>query len=526
MKQTLYFGGPILTMESPLCVQALLTEGKKIQYVGSLAGAEERACPEARRVDLKGRALLPAFLDPHSHLTACANALLQVPLDECVSREEICEKMAAFVRDSAVPPGEWVKGKGYDQNALEEGAPPDRWALDRACPENPAVIQHASGHVGVFNSMALDLLGVKEDSPCPDGGVMGRDDGGRLTGYMEENAFLALIGRAPMEDPAQLLAAFDAAQDQYAAQGITTVQEGMFPRQLVPLYRSLLEDGRLKLDVVAYADGAEPSILEEFSEYKKDYKNNFKLGGIKIFLDGSPQGRTAWMRRPYAGESEYRGYPTLTEQQVYERVCLAADRGVQLLAHCNGDQAAEQLLSALERAAGEGRRLERPVMIHAQLLGRDQLERVRALGVIPSFFVAHVYHWGEVHVKNFGLDRASRISPAGSALRLGIPFTFHQDAPVIRPNMVETVWCAANRRTKSGRVLGAGERVPVLEAWKAVTINAAYQYFEEDRKGSLRPGKEADFVILSRNPMDMDPERLRELQVLATIKAGKCIYRR
>lgn len=524
--KTLYYGGPILTMEEPLYAQALVTRGEDILYVGELEQARTLAGPDARRADLAGACLMPAFLDPHSHLAACATALLQAPLEECATVQEVCDALSAFVRDNAVPPGAWVKGKGYDHNRLAGRAHPDRWDLDAACPENPVVIQHASGHVGVFNSLALERLGVDGETPCPPGGMMGRDASGRLTGYMEENAFLSLQSRAPMDDPAALLAAFAAAQERYAAQGIATAQEGMLPRQLAPLYRELLERGLLKLDVVAYADGADPGLAEEFAPYLGRYGQNFRLGGFKIFLDGSPQGRTAWMRRPYAGEAEYRGYPTLTDEQVDDRVRLAAERGMQLLAHCNGDAAAQQYLDALERAAARGKLPPRPVMIHAQLLGLDQLEQVKRLGVIPSFFVAHVYHWGEEHLENFGPERAGHISPAGSALALGIPFTFHQDAPVIKPDMLETVWAAANRLTRAGRLLGPEERIPVLEALRAVTVRAAYQYFEEGRKGSLRAGKRADLAVLSADPLAVDPMSIRELRVLETIKGGQTLYRR
>ena len=157
-------------------------------------------------------------------------------------------------------------------------------------------------------------------------------------------------------------------------------------------------------------------------------------------------------------------------------------------------------------------------------MGTDQLPLAKALGFTPSFFVAHVYHWGDIHLKNFGPDRASAISPAGTALALGLPFTFHQDAPVIPPDMLETVWCAVNRVTRSGAVLGPEQRIPVYEALRAVTANAAWQYFEENSKGTLAPGRRADLVILDQDPMTAPPERLREIQVLSTIKGGKTIY--
>ena len=163
-------------------------------------------------------------------------------------------------------------------------------------------------------------------------------------------------------------------------------------------------------------------------------------------------------------------------------------------------------------------------MIHAQLLGRDQLEQTKLLGVIPSFFTAHVLHWGETHVKNLGIDRAERISPAASALKRGIRFTMHQDTPVIEPDMLETIWCAANRITSSGRVLGEDERIPVMEAIRAVTVNAAYQYFEEDKKGSIEPGKDADFTLLDRDPLSVCPVNIRDIRVLGLIKRGDTVF--
>ena len=344
---------------------------------------------------------------------------------------------------------------------------------------------------------------------------------------MEENAFLEFQKRVPMMPLESFLAAYREAQDLYASYGITTVQEGLLRRELVPLYQALLADGSLKLDVVAYGDpeGAEAA-RQAFPESVRQYHQRFKLGGYKMFLDGSPQGRTAWLRRPYQGEQEYRGYGTLTDAVVLDMVRRAGTEGMQLLAHCNGDAACAQYLAALDAAAREGVDLAalRPVMIHAQLLGRDQLPEVKRLGVIPSFFVAHVYHWGDVHLENLGPGRAEAISPAGSAAELGIPFTFHQDAPVIRPDMLETVWCAVNRMTRQGRVLGREERVDVRTALEAVTVHAAYQYFEEKDKGTLAPGKRADLVILDRDPLAVPQEELRDIRVLETWKDGVPIF--
>lgn len=521
METTLYFGGPIVTLEEPRYAQALVERGGRIAYVGDREEAERLAGPGARRVDLEGRALLPAFLDPHSHLLACAYARLQVPLGECAGWGEIADRLSRHVQARDIQPGEWVKGTGYDQNALAEGAAPDRFCLDRACPNNPVVIQHASGHAGVFNTLALERLGAL-NGDCG----LERDGQGELTGRGEENPFLDLLGRIPMDGLEDVLRAFQGAQEEYASHGIATAQEGLLQPVMAPVYQEILRRGLLYLDVNAYVPPADYDRLRgQFAQGVSASPGIFQVAGMKIFLDGSPQGGTAWVREPYAGGGC--GTSTMTDGQVLSAFRQALDRDAQLLAHCNGDRAAEQYLTLLAQAEREaGKKLCRPVMIHAQLLGLDQLERVKALGVIPSFFVAHVYHWGEIHVKNFGLDRAGRISPAGSALAWGIPFTFHQDSPVIPPDMLETIWCACVRRTKTGRVLGAEERIPVEAALRAVTQTAALQYGLERELGTLRPGKRADFVLLSGDPLRTPPEELKKLQVERTIQRGRTIWSR
>ena len=525
----LFTNGTIRTMERDRpAAHALLVRNGRIAAVGDRTAVEEQAGVDVRRVDLAGRALLPAFLDAHSHFTAVANQFLQVDLSGCGSWADIQDRIRDYIRREQIPAGQWVTAQGYDHNRLSERRHPGRTCLDAAAPENPVVICHQSGHMGVFNTAALERLGVTGDTPCPAGGVIGQENG-VPTGYMEENAFLEFQKRVPMMPLEAFLGAYRKAQDLYASYGITTVQEGLLRRELVPLYQALLADGSLKLDVVAYGDEAGTTAARQaFPASVRQYQQHFKLGGYKLFLDGSPQGRTAWLRQPYQGETAYRGYGTLTDAQVLDMVRRAGAEGMQLLAHCNGDAACAQYLAALETAAREGVDLAamRPVMIHAQLLGRDQLPAVKRLGVIPSFFVAHVYHWGDIHWENLGPDRAARISPAGSAAELGIPCTFHTDAPVIPPDLLETVWCAVDRTTRSGRCLGPEERVDVQTALEAVTVNAAYQYFEERDKGALAPGKRADLVMLDRDPLAVPPEELRDIQVLETWKDGIPIFRR
>lgn len=545
MSRTIYYNGTILTMEeeSPQ-VNVVVAENGRIMSTkaasaertgGSPVSAEKQTGrrtesgasePDRTRfVDLKGAVMLPAFLDPHSHFSGYAMAQLQIPLEEAVSFEEILDKIRSHIAEKQIPPGAWVLAKGYDHNNLAGHVHPTAKVLDQAAPDNPLVIIHQSGHMGVFNTAALRLFGITAETPCPSGGLIAVENG-IPTGYMEENAFLLYRQKAPMASLEDLAQAYQTVQDKYASNGITTIQEGMLVGQLLPLYRMLLDKKLLKLDVVGYADAKEAvSILSALAPYRRKYQSHFKLGGLKIFLDGSPQGRTAWMRSPYEGSLDDCGYPTLSDEQVEAFVRLSVRENLQLLAHCNGDAAAAQYLRACGRAKADGLPLKalRPVLIHGQLLGPDQLPEVKRLGLIPSFFAAHVYYWGDTHLKNFGLLRASHISPAASALAAGIPFTFHQDTPVIEPDMLETIWCSVNRLTKQGIRLDA-EAIPVAEALRAMTIHAAYQYFEENEKGSIRPGKKADFVILDKNPLTVPAMELKNIRVLQTIKDDDIIY--
>lgn len=526
MEKKLYCGGTILTMDPSQRGDALLVEDGRIRGIGPEAELKGQAAG-AEEIRLEGRTLMPAFIDPHSHFSACANALLQGTVERAESFADIVDTIRAYIRERQIPAGSWVAVRDLDPEVLREGRVPDKGVLDLASQDHPIILQHKSGHVGVLNSLALKMAGIGADTPDPSGGKIWREDG-EPTGYLEENAFIPVLHRLPPPSWEELEAAYGKAQEMYASYGIATVQEGFMSEEMIPVYRGLCGGGKLQLDVVGYpgAEGGE-KLFQALPEYAGDYREHFRLGGYKMFLDGSPQSRTAWVRTPYLG-SEDRGYPTLTDRQVYGYAERAVKEGRQILAHCNGDAAAEQYLAALEqvKAGGLDPAAVRPVMIHAQLLGLDQIPRLASLGVIPSFFVAHVYHWGDTHIRNFGRERAGRISPARSAWEAGLPFTFHQDAPVIRPDMAETLWCAVCRRTRSGQLLGEEERIPVEEALKAVTIHGAYQYGEEREKGSLTPGKKADLVILDRNPMEAAPEELREIRVLETIKEGKTVFSR
>ncbi len=526
MTKKLFYNGDILTLEDELYAEAVLVEDGKIKAVGKkediINGNED-----TEMIDLEGKTLMPSFIDAHSHFFGYANGKLQVSLEDAADFDEIATRIKTFIEKNNVKPGVWISASNFDYNTLEEKTYPRIEFLDELVPNNPIIISNKSGHNGLVNSLGMKELGITADTPDPEGGVIFKENG-KLTGYLEENAFINNVQRVPMSSTEDLMRAVMEAQNDYASYGITTMQEGMVVPLLADLLAYMAHSGMMKLDYIGYADIREKDVL--FGKLQgciNEYKNHFKIGGFKTFLDGSPQGRTAFMRTDYKDDPGYKAYPVMSGEELEGLIEVALKEKMQILAHCNGDAAVAQYLEQYKKAK-ENLNTDvdiRPVIVHAQLIGLDQLPEVKKLGMIPSFFVGHVYHWGHIHVKNFGFERASQISPAKTALDEGIKFTFHQDAPVIEPDMLETIWIACNRKMKDGTVLGENQRIPVLAAIEAVTKNAAYQYFEEDIKGTIKENKLADLVILDKNPLKVDVDDIRNIKVVETLKEGNTVYK-
>lgn len=538
MGQKLFYNGNILTMAEVMTESAVLTENGRILFVGSFSMAKELAAEDAEMIDLQGKTMLPGFIDGHSHITAFANTLALVNLNGAKSFDEMLCRIEGFIAENKPEKGQWIMGFGYDHNFFAEGRHPDRFVLDKLGDDYCIAITHASGHMGVLNSRALSEAGVNAETKDIQGGVIGRIEGStEPNGYLEEAAFMTLgAGKMPAPEAAQLVRLMAKAQDIYFSYGITTIQDGMTKEKEWQMLELFSKSGQMKADMVAYVDIKDHAgMVETYEKYVDKYDNHLKIGGYKLFLDGSPQGRTAWMSAPYQSledsekpeASGYCGYPIYTDAQVEVFMETAVTSGHQILVHCNGDAAAEQMLRAYKKALNKHRDSKpvRPVMVHAQLARADQMKDMAEVGMLASFFIAHTYYWGDIHLKNFGRDRAQKISSARTAQKEGVVYTFHQDTPVILPDMLETIWCAVNRKTREGIVLGEEEKISVTDALKAVTINAAYQYFEEDEKGSIEAGKKADFVILDKNPLEVPKESLRDIHVVETIKDGETVFR-
>ena len=518
----IYTNGTILTLDEKQQVEAILVQDGRITCSGSLAECQSAADDEI--YDLQGKVLMPAFIDAHSHLCALSSTMGLVDLSSARSHQDIVDMLARYIETNEIPKGEWVSGFGYDHNFLKEKEHPHADLLDQF--DNPILIAHVSGHMGVCNTLGLKALGIDENTADPEGGKIGRDDKG-CTGYLEETAFTTTTSKMPPKNMEQRVKELKMAQQLYLSYGITTVQDGYTTAADFELLKEASDHGELKCDVVSYVDlKSNAFLIDEYPAYVKQYRNKLKIGGYKIFLDGSPQGRTAWMKQPYVGEEEYRGYPIYTDEQVEAFMKKAVEDKMQILTHCNGDAAAQQLIDAYEKALAGNDVDLRAVMVHAQLVDEEELKKMGCLKMIASFFVAHTYYWGDIHIQNFGYDKAKDISPVKWAIEHGVDYTFHQDTPVIPPNMFETVWCAVKRMTKNGVALDQAQCVDVKEALKGVCQNAAYQYFEEKTKGSLSVGKLADMIVVSDNPLTCDVDSIKDIQVLKTFKEGNIVYQR
>ncbi len=539
----IFYNGRIVTVEGKSeeemlenAPEAVLVEKGIITAVGSLDDCIS-ASPKAKKINLEGKCLMPSFIDPHGHFVMNGQMALCAYLGDCESYDDIINVLKDYIAKNKITSKNAVMGFGYDHNFLKEFeetgyGQPDKRVLDKVSSEIPIMIMHVSAHLACVNSAMLKLAGVDENTPNPDGGVIGRIPGtNEPSGYLEEGGmkpFSELIGKRMKVDIPAMMAHM---QDSYLENGVTTVQDGASGKQDIDTLKMMSKTHMLKIDVVAYPimpDGG-TDIMKNDGDTYKDYKNHFKIGGYKLVLDGSPQGRSAWMSEPYlGGEEDYCAYPWMQDDVVNDFVHQSVSEGRQLLVHCNGDAASEQFLNAYEKAISKTGCTEdlRPVMIHCQTVRNDQLDRMAKLKMIASIFVGHVWYWGDVHMRNFGEKRGNHISPVKDALDRGIVVNFHQDAPVTKPNMLHSIWCAVNRVSRNGKVIGADQKVSVFEAVKAATIGGAYEYFEEDSKGSIRVGKRADLVILDRSPFDVDKMEIKDIKVLETIKDGKTVYQR
>jgi len=537
----LFLGDHILTVDPDTeGATGVAVRGGTIVAVGSKSDVEGLIGDTTRVVELGDRALTPGFIDAHGHLGLVMQILDLVnasspPVGPMQKIDDIVEALRQRIAEREIPAGEFVMGYGYDDSLLEEGRHPNRDDLDRASLDHPIALLHVSGHLVAANSAALVLFGFDAETPDPPGGVIRRRPGTQEpNGVLEETAAIGPLTRLIAGDtsPDKFAKDLFRAIAYHARYGITTIQDGASGPEMVAGLRAVAAQQPLAVDVAAYLHGnqmEDGSSLDAIG-YSRDYENGVRVAGVKFILDGSPQGRTAWLTRPYdegprGQDEDYVAYPTVDPDLYKRNAARLIHAGIPILAHANGDAAIDLMIEGVRLAVGVGDFDHRSVAIHAQLAREDQLDEMKQLAIIPSFFAAHPYFWGDWHRKSFGDDRALRISPLRSTIDRGMPFTIHNDAPVVPADIMRLLEIAVERRTRTGFVLGEEQRITVEEALRAVTLGAAYAYFEEDQKGSISVGKQADLVVLAADPRTVAPEDISEVAILETFGRGQSVYR-
>ena len=536
----IYYGGRILTMngDEPTYTEAVAVEDGKIVFVGAKSSALEMKGDATAVRDLRGKTMLPGFVDPHGHFMSAVRMVEQAnvaspPMGDATDIPSIIEKLEAFRAEKKVAEGEWIVGWGYDQDLLAEKRHLTRKDLDPHFPNHKVLLIHISMHGAVLNSTALEWAGIDADTPTPEGGIIARLEGSHEpAGLLMETAYIPVFGKMPQPSEDKMVNELvKPAQMMYASSGYTRAVEGFsFLADLDFMLRSARE-GKLFIDVAALPGFPEMDAWLDNPRYPFGaYENRFKIQAGKFTLDGSPQGKTAFITAPYltggpAGQQDWRGETSIPRQDFFDMIEKLTDRNIQVQIHANGDAAIDESIEAIRRAGIQAGDDKRPVIVHSQFQRPDHLPEYVELGITPSYFTNHTFYWGDVHVRNIGRTKAFFISPIVAAKEKGLIHSNHTDFNVTLLDPFFVLWTAMARESRSGVIIGPDQRVDAYTALQGLTTGPAWQFFEEDQRGRIPEGLLADFVILSADPIETEVDSIREIRVLETIKEGETIFR-
>jgi len=510
----------------------------KIVFAGAKAATLSLTNDRTRVVDLQGKALLPGFLDAHSHyinslLVANQCKLYAPPSGPGRDVPSILAELKNYAVSRKIPKGEFIMGYGYDDSVMPRGRLLNRDDLDEAFPDNPVRIDHVSMHGVVLNSLALKKYGISAETKTPPGGVIVRKPGTEEPwGLIMETAYLPIVEQSEPMTVQQEIDWTRAGQMLYAETGVTTAHEGASHLPQIQTIKRASEAGANIIDVVAYPFVTDvDKVLAELplSEWGK-YTNRFKVGGVKITLDGSPQGRTAFFTTPYltggpGGEENWTGEPTFPQDLANNLVKKVYEMNVPLIIHCNGDASIDAFLKAYEFArAGNFSKPWNVTTIHTQFMRKDHIPPFVKYKIRPSFYTLHTFYFAEAHLANRGKEQAMYISPMRDAIDAGLRPSNHTDFVVAPLDQMTMLWSSVNRISRSGAEIGPDQRVTTYEGLKAMTVWVAEQYDELESKGTLEVGKRADLVILDRDPLQVDTVDIKDIKVVETIKDGVTIF--
>lgn len=531
----IFKNGVVVTVDSAnsLC-EAVAVKGNRIVYVGDNAGAEMWLGPDTSVIDLAGRALLPGFIDSHMHLGMTgqnAAVIIDCNSNKVTSISQIQQK----IREAAAkaPKGAWIKATGYEQSKLKEGRHPTRDELDEAAPDNPVQLTRCCLHMGVYNTLALKAGGITGPEMFAPGEVV-VDENGRMTGLLKETACTYMWDKV-IYTKDEYLRSFKAANDILLSYGVTSMHDGSFyGEETIGLYQDACRNGIIKVrmyNLLYHAYGKKKTI-----EWVNDFistgihgglgDDHFRLGHVKILIDGSTSGPSCATSQPYSHDPALKGIQLYTQEEADDIIIKAHNAGFNVSAHAVGDVAVDVILTAIERAMAQNPRPCRHRIEHCGIINENLLSRIKKAGIVPVPNPGFFNENAEIYVKYYG-DRVNWMFPLRAYLDNGITAALGSDSPVIEADPMIGLYGALTRADKcSGIVAGKDQRIGIMDAIRMYTYNGAYASLEEKIKGSIEPGKLADLVILSENILDTPVEELKSLKADMTVIDGQIVYER
>ena len=503
--------------------EAFAVKSDRFTAVGSSSDMRNLASSGTEIIDAEGMTVIPGFIDAHSHpSSAGVNELVQVNADlrSITEIKEALRQRAAITQE-----GQWVRAFKYDDTKLAEGRPINRFDIDEVVPNHPVVVGHRGGHTGVYNSMALALAGVTSETPDPPGGRFYRDSNGVLTGLAAERAryvFNSLIPsdstREQRSDGVKLIT------ELMTKAGLTSVHQTGASRNDMIAYQDARADGGMRFRmylfprVQLFEDLVNAGIRTGFGD------EVLRIGAVKFTADGSASERTMRMSTPFEGRPDDYGILTMSQEEIHEAVENAHRNDFQIGIHANGDVTIEMVLNAYERVQRLWPRNDpRHRIEHCSLVNPALLQRIKDLGVIPAPFYTYVHYHGNKWVE-YGEEKMRWMFAHKSFLEYNIPVAPASDYTPGPFEPMMALQSMVTRKDFDGRVWGPNQRITIDQAMRICTLNGAYASFEENIKGSITAGKLADFVILADDPHDVDPDNIKNIEIVRTVVGGTTMY--
>ena len=533
---SVYINGNICTVdEEQPNASALAVKGQKLIFVGDDGKAMNYIGNNTKIIDLKGKTVLPGLMEGHMHLPMLGENLLKVD----AFWKPKAEILAAVRNEAAkVNPGEWITGFGWNNTIWEDNAYPTREDLDSVSPDNPVVLERTDGHMIWVNSKALELAGITRDSKDPQGGEILRDAGGNPTGCLTDTAGEPVQKIIPALSAEREKEAILKAQSQLLSYGFTSIMDAGSNMNTIDMFHELYKEEKLKIRLYSLIGGdwggtigeAERNYIANNAPQKALYDNRLSINAVKFFADGSLGSRSAALLADYSDRPGHKGNYKFTDQQIYDEMKDAYNKGYQIATHAIGDGAASQVINTYEKLMKANPRSDARLRIeHFQVAQVSDIKRIADLDILPAMQPTHATSDKTMAEDRIGKDRMAGAYAWRKVIDSGNIIIGGSDAPVELVNPYHGLYAAVTRTDRAGQPEGGwyiGEAMTREEALKAFTIWAAYGQFEEDLKGSLEAGKLADFVVIDRDYMKCPANEIKDIQALTTVLGGEAVYQK